>query len=465
MVTRDYLYQMFGNFWNQVWQEPSLLEAATSAYREVYNQLETERRDLDAYLNRNEIPLSFFRHFSYKAAKEEEFRPAYRRLGTFNMDAGVKLDTLEDSPNAWSLDAGAQSIELILDKPVNPGVIWQRGQDFDFQDGVITFSKDPFASGFMSSVRSVDGEIKRTCKFWLCNTNFDIKAVSQFFSIYFGIQTATTPYYKRIANCVWDLALEGGTVGNMTAYLCAVADTDVATTDGTVQDIWNEQGRTFIATETKIYSAPLPGAASVALRQSVKRGDNIFNTVTIVRGTGTADVSQFPMLHLGREFLNVKYTGGISLENKEFIITNSHFPIGGLPDTVQKYWTDVDADMEARGLDLWQLETSGQSSPYKLNPFEFIRQNILKTNSVFIGLSRTAVPQQSVNLRLINYLLDYMPAGTTFFLYIYGETDVESLTSREMTDLDGAEAFLTLDVKETNVFETLDYNGAGHKLW
>lgn len=466
MVTKEYLYRMFGSFWTQIWREPELLETATTAYREVFNQLERERQDLDSYLNRFDIPLAFFRHFSYLAAREEEFRQVYRKLGTFNMDEGVRLDGLDDNPPAWELPGvQAKTIAMILDHPVNPKVVWQLGQDFDYRDGVITFYQDPFNAGFMTDVRSVDGAIKRNCKFWLCNTGFDVKGISLFFNIYFGIQTPSTAYYKRLANVVWDLALEGATIGNITAYLCAVADTDIVGQDGTVEAIWVEQNRTFVATEHDIYSAPLPLMENVAMYQKVQRGDNIFSTVEIVKGSDTVDPSDFPMLHLGKEFVSVKYRGGISLENRDFVITNSHFPVGGLPDTVQKYWTDVDADMQARGLDLWKIETAGQSYPYKINPFDFIRKNVLRTNSLFIRLDRSAVPDQTVNLRLVNYLLDYMPAATTFFMYIYAGVEDEYMTSREMSDLDGAEAFLTLDVKEANIFETLEHDGAGHKLW
>ena len=471
IVGRQYIYQLFVPFWNQVWNETSLMETATAAFREGWSRLETDRAAIQDNLNRFAIPLAFFRHFHYRLVKEDELARGYRTLGTFALDDGVHLDELDTRPPVWILDMPEPaSVELLLTSPVRPTTIWQRGQEFDYADGKLYFYKDPFESGFLSNVTSADGVIRRTCKFWFCDTQFDVRSVKDFFAIYFGVQTPTTEYYKRLVNIIWDFALEGATTKNITAFLCALADTDTAFEDGQVQEVWTENGRVFVTTPNAIHSAPDCVSATVAVGDIVEAGQNIFDAVTIWKGTDTISASDFPMLHLGEEFLSVKYRGGILLENREFVITNSRFPVGGLPATVDSWWDDVETDMGERGLDLWAIETAGQNYPYRLNPFDFIKNSVLKTNSLFIKMNRLAVPDPEINFKFMDYLLEYMPAATTFFMHISGEIEDEDLTSWAMRDTDG-EAFHAMLVKEqaspgldeiTGMEEDME---AKHKLW
>ena len=465
MVSREYLYRMFGPFWNQVWQEPSLVETATAAFREAYNRLEGDRSRIQDNLNRFAIPLSFYRHFNYRLVREHELGQGYRPLGTFNLGEGARLGELQDFPPVWTLAmAQPTHVELLLDKPVQPTVIWQRGQEFDYADGFIHFYKNPFEAGFLSDVTSTDGVLARTCKFWMCDTKFDVRSVKDFFGVYFGVQTPTTEYYKRLVNIIWDLALEGATIRHTTAFLCALADTDVALEDGKVEAVWTENGRVYVATPNHLHSAPDVASAIVSPDDIVEMGQNLFDSVTILKGSDTIPSADFPMLHLGREFISARYEGGILLQNRSFLLTNSRFQVGGLPATVDAWWDDVEADMAARGADLWATETSGQRYPYQLNPFDFIRQHVLKTNSLFITMNRLAVPDPETNFKFLNYLLDYMPAATTFFMYIGAVLDDEPLSSLNMVDSDG-EGYQVLESLETDQPGLADTVGAKHKLW
>lgn len=441
IVTREYINRIFGDFWSAVWQEPSLLETMTAAYQEVFTQLECSREELEEYMAREQLPLSFFRHFRLLSVSESDLLPEYRTLGSFNLDDGVTLDSLKTAPMVYRTSLPVDDISVIMDSPVNPTVVWQKGQEFEIIDGRnIRFFRDPVRAGFLDGAVSEGGAVVPRCRFWLCSTMADINALRDFYGVYFKLRTPSTVYYKRVVNAVWDLAVQGATLMNINRFFCAVADTDVPQLNGTVDRIWTENGRTWISTGSELCSAPSPGTATVAVGDTVTAGQNLFDTALVYKGTSEISVSDMPLIHLGSGFLSSSYTGGLVFENIEYTVTSHRFPVGGDVAVVEQFWADVETAAAADGIDLWALIKADQKYPYTVNPFDFLRRNLLKNNMFFVKFRPAAIPDPDTNLSLLGYLLDRMPTGTTFIAYADGDAGPETVDASIASDRP-AEAF------------------------
>ena len=462
-VTKEYIHQVFGDFWSVLWNEPELLETMVNSYQEIFTQLEGKRISLDDYLSRLHIPLSFFKHFRYLYLTEDRVERQYRQIGTFTMDDGVPMDAYKLSPEEYIIETDLTDVSLIMDRPVNPTVIWQKGQEFAVEEGKIRMFFDPI-DAFVTGVKSEDEVLIPAAKLWLVSTELDQQSLTEFFGTYFDLRTASSPYYRKVLNGIWDLAVEGATLENINKYFCAVADTDVAFESGTVQRVWDENERTWVMTDNYVHSAPGGAAAIVSVSDSVQKGQLLFDNVEVHKGTEAITPSQMPMLHAGPEMVSAKYQGGLGFENKVFEITSYRFPVRGNPETVEEFWEDVEARMLEDDVDLWTLITEDQKPPFQINPFDFVRENLYKNNTLFARMDLNTVPDRSRNLKLIGYLLNYMPAGTTFLAFAEAEVETEVLQDSGVSDRDPA-AFYVGTAPELENVQINEYINGGQKLY
>ena len=463
VISQEYLSQLYGRFWTKVWQDSGFLDALLAGNQEAFSQLDLQANAIQDVLCRLTVPVQAYRHFQSVWLNESDMERSVLMTGTFDMDAGVDMDTSEEFPAGYLLAVDVDDISMIMDSPINPAVVWNKGQDFSITDRVVRLFRNPFDNGFIDGASSLDGEPDRRCRLWLCSTGTEDTALKEFYGQFVKLYTPSTSYYKRLVNAAWDLAVLGATASATAEYLCAIADTDICKAAGAVTAIWTEADRRWILVGGIPHSAPSTATELVSVGDAVTVGQILFDSVRILKGTETLFASELPALHLGSGFLSSQYTGGISVENATKTITTSHFPIGGHPDTVAAFWADVDAACTAAGINLWAVETVDQPGPtYTLNPFEFIRENFLKNNCFFVVFNMSVIPDPTANLGFISLLSDYLPAGTTFIGNVFAETPTEASPTAIADSTAGYEAGVSSDV-DTGALER--YSRGSVKLY
>jgi uncharacterized ubiquitin-like protein YukD len=343
-----------------------------------------------------------------------------------------------------------------------------------------------------------DGDPLKKCRIWLSSTETDMDALKNYFGVYFNLNVPSTLFYQRIVNNVWDLRVQGATSLNIRKLLGSIADSEVCEADGTVTDVWTENGRSWVAVGSRLYSAASPSTAIVAAEDAVLAGDLLFDTFSIYRIGDSIASTDIPAIQLDSGLLSSSYEGGLLFENRTFdldyiyasgrddvtvltqdigtdyllvstvngvqkvdvndtadlatwgIVKLPIFPIGGADESVKQYRADMAAKAFTLGIDVWEAVTRDQRNPYTINPFEFLRTNIFGSNMFFVkykdGVISLAAPLQAS----VRQLIDCVPAGSTFLIFLEtGSTLVETLS--DTAEDEQEEVSLTGEMTETPV--------------
>ena len=440
-TTRTDIYQMLGKFWRTVWHDEAYTEALTAAWAEGISRLEGRRTFIAPHLSRLAVPLYFVKHLQPFDLRENDLEEVVVPVGSFTVGDGTHVGDLLEQPREWRVACPAASCELILDTPVGAAVALQKNINYRVDNGYLYFYSDPMDSGFTMRLASDGGTPERVCRLWLCEVDEDLKGLTDFHGIYFGVNAASSIYYRRLTNAIWDLYVEGASMKAVAAFLAAYADSDICAADGVVEAIWTEGGRWWLSTGDDLYSCPdTTGIAPTAYvaGDAVAQGDILFTTVTLNRGTDTMTETELPLFCAGSGFISAAYKGGLVFQNKDCTIYDEDFPIGGHPDTVAQYRLDIAAAFAAKGLSLRAALSGGRPPPWTVNPFTFAIQPLLKNNTFFFSLDYDAVPDNAPELGVMRHLDNTVPAGTTYAGFVTGdwfEEDVDSGSCLELEPL------------------------------
>jgi len=461
MTQRTELRKMFGAFWNVAWKDTEFYDALVTSMEFLFNRLERRVDELPLFLSRFDLPPKAYKETDYVRADEITLARKYLELGDFDMDAGRTLDELKYSPSIWAMPAPSENISVITDSPVAPQVLWHRGTDFDIVDGELQVYADPFQDAFRQHIQEVDGENLKMVDLWMLDTTDDKDYLSDHYGRVIGMVTPSSNYFKRILNAVYDLLQEGATRYRLAAFIGAIVDTDVCRKAGFVEEVWAEGSRTWVSVDDVLHSCPGTGRALVSKGDAVVEGSLLFDVFDISSGREEVDPGVFPQLILGPAYLSIPSGTGLSFENASLEVDSYQFPIGGFPEDVAAFWEAAEAEATARGIDLHEAIIGDQKQPWTINPFEFIRENFLSTSTMFITLDVTVVPDQEA-LKLLRYLDEVLPAGTTYFMNVFGVFEEEDIPTCSDEDEPG---FLANDADEVDIITVTDYVKGSEKLY
>ena len=268
-------------------------------------------------------------------------------------------------------------------------------------------------------------------------------------------------YYKKILNAVYDLLQEGATKQRLSAFIGSIVDTDVSKVAGEVSIVWNEGGRTWIAVGDILHSCPGTGRGIVSQGDVVEPGSQLFDVFKITSGRETIDPGDFPQLVLGPAFVDTLSGKGLTFENAELEVDTYRFPIGGYEEDVTAFWLRAETNAIELGIDLHEAIIGDQKRPWIVNPLDFIRSNFLATETLFITADLTVVPDLEA-LKLLRYLDLLLPAGTTYFMNVFGIADEEDTPLCSDEELPGA---YVNDADELDNITITDYVIGREKLY
>lgn len=461
ITSRTELKQMFGSFWNSTWKDDDLYNALLTSTEFTYDRLQSMTAELDKFLSRLTMPTSRRSSLKYTSFSELELTRRYTPLGSYLMDTGHKLDELLTNPSVWAGEAGVDSCLAIVDKPVNPTLMWVRGTHFDIVDGELRLYSDPMQDSFRQHMTTEDGETVMLIDMWYVHTEVDENYLADFFGRVIGMLTPSNPYYRKILNAVYDLLQEGATRARVAGFLGAILDTDAALVDGVASAIWNEGGRSWVAIGDTVHSCPGESREVVSVGDTLQIGDPLFDTFTVTAGRSQVDPGDFPQIVLGPAFLETPSGKALSFENAAVEVDDYRFPVGGDQDDVDAFWLSAEEQATLRGIDLHEAIIGSQHKPYVVNPFDIIRANFLATSTMFITLDISAIPDRNA-LKLLRYLDATVPSSTTYMLNVFATTDDEESPA---ASTDAAEPSYAGDATELDNIAASDYVISNEKLY
>jgi hypothetical protein len=461
MSNRTEIKRMFGTFWNQSWTDENLYNALITQTEFMFGELTARAAELPKFLNRFDIPTKRTSGVRYLPLNELQLTRKYRTLGSFNMDQGIRLDSLQVDPPVWIADSPVEGCLAITDSPVKAELMLERGTHFDIVDGKLNLYVDPFQEAFYQHLTIVDDEQVLLSDLWILHTEDDDNYLADHYGRIVNMLTPSSDYYRKTLNAVYDLLQEGATINRVSAFVGALLDTDVAKLDGTVIDVWNEGSRTWVMVDGVVHSCPGTGNAIVSPQDIVQTGDLLFNTFTINSGRESIDPGQFPQIILNRAYIDTPSGYGLTFENASVEVTDYKFPIGGDPGDVAAFWENAEAQAIERGIDLQEAIIGDQRAPYIVNPFEFIRTNFLSNAMVFITIELEALRDPEA-IKLFRYLDAVLPASTTYVLNAFASVDTEADVSA-LTD-EAIPAYAGIG-EELDIITINDYIKGNEKLY
>jgi hypothetical protein len=501
---RSNIYKIMGNFWTRIWKEEQLVMGLVDSFAVMHEELDKYQESMEANFSRFSIPLSKYYRCRQVVVNESDLSTVKVNVGDFVVGDGFRIND-DEMPTRWKTDTIYSDVGMIVDSMSNPKIVLVKNQDYTIENGVICFYKNPFLSSFQKTATVHNDEVQRSISLWLLSAGIDTEGLKDMFGsiIYWNVRSER--FYKNMLNKVWDLKTQGATSKNTLGMLNCLADAEVSEEDGTVRAVWTENGRNFVATDSKVYSAPDEYASLVAVNDLVKNGDQLFDVVDVYEGTQEVDSSTLLGICINSDLTNAGFSDGLVFMNQEFDLDytyvagdpdvtilqqtgdvfllekdgNSYtvlqdgdisgtglvklpiFPIGGDEKAVIAYRRAMAQKCWELGVDVWAKVTEDQRPPYKINPFNFIREASFGHNMLFFKYTNPSVIMDYMADRGLRLLDDTTPSGTSFLLFLENEAIVSSITSDNIDDT-SITSFLVGAASDTisgKVTEQVTYGG------
>lgn len=456
-----------GSFWYRTFTGSDQLRSYAIATGESVAQSHRNVLELAQSLSRYTIPVFHTENWLpitlRKSQKNSRATTSFkfdRTAETFNTNKTTFNTTIRTDTFAYSVDKDLASVHKVFNQLIFPKVTLSKNADFilDRENSAIVFTSDPFENpnflrrGVYDKGRLADEEIV----LWGFKAQLDYEYVFNQFAYALGIYLRSSENAKTFMNSLFSGLVDGGaSIVTFNSALSALCDVAVTETDGEVVDVISLDAHgLFIATNKKAYRFAASAIPVVSAGQSLLAGDPLVNAFEVIEfNTGNVPES-LSALALDQGFVDVCFYGDLVFENKEvpLEVDTNHpsgytfvkFQVGGFPVDTELFFDElhrrgveaadfVQDPCDRRNLKLGTLahlldrraqpegEPKISDLPKKINPLQFIAQNIFR-NNVFVALLRVpALGQNRLGLYNIRHLRQILPPHTAaFFVYELG---------------------------------------------
>lgn len=447
------LLALLGGFWSGVYVGTNTPTGLVFARAQDELQAITDLNETAACQDRFAVPLHHDDHWYALRLIAEELVSRVPRYGDgfiygpqtdrslIRYGVAVPADQLQAD-----LPSGLVQIPLIFDTVgASPKLAWAQGIDYAVEAGKIVFFTNPFE--YPDLTKDTDGSLTLWCR----HARWDRNYIGLHFGNVAGLPRRTSDvFYRRIVNALWDAYTTGSSQRCLQDLLAAIVGEPVVAANGeVVERLITEADRQFIVTDAQVYSLPRSATlrSEIVVGAELEARDLLTQTVQIYNlnsGEYPADVGG---VTIGPEMLGGSYLGGLTFRNIETTYTLTYddngvakatFPVEGFADDIQRFWAEVHRRgvtdgrtlarlLDSRGADSPVQPTSG-SLPSRVNPLQFLAQNVLRNNAFIVRLSVLA---DATNLRLNDARLSdrLHPPWTHLFLLFELPTITDNVTT------------------------------------
>lgn len=363
--------------------------------------------------------------------------------GTANLVMGV----------SYPLPTGITDvITSITESIVAPKSVLTRGTDFAVEQSTVLFlrEKDPFANPVYPrrTVSNADGTTDEELVIWACNTLVDTNYVYNYMGYVLGIQAASTEFYKRFLNGLWDLYNMGTPISWLKSGIGAMlGEPTVVYTGEVVQSILTNDDNQQIITDRNVYTVSLSATlhSDVVVGQVLTQGQFLTDTVRIythidpMKLTGSTEYgvqikTDVSAVFFDKTVLRARVTNGISADWQSSDIVKDgvdskgsarlKFTLYGTDVDITTFWSDFWAWLEAHDMTseecfvayLYPAHPTGDGAVYgRVAPLEFLFRYFLKYNTfvIVVDRSRLSVVVEGVDqVSFLSELYKVIPAHT-----------------------------------------------------
>lgn len=375
----------------------------------------------------------------------------------------LKMGKMGDYENYVTYPVDADIVggaAMIVDNPINPTVILERGADggFEMRNQSVIFPKDmdPLGDGSAFERHDIPGfdpdDPERSdmeAVLWASDVLIDRDYVSNHLSYALGADAPSSDVVKRIVNAAWSSVASGLTPELVNTLIAAMLNVPVIQNGSeTVTDIYSEEdGTKVVATDkgayrvsgkAKLRECVVPGAtlARGSLLDESVRIYPFLNSVPGVSGSGAVapDVGfsvpleqDIPSVVLRPEMLRARTEFGIYAMWGNAKVKRSvrspgsdsrphlYFDIGGSGSDVAAFWDDVWAKADSSGVNMESI--LGRAGDV-ISPAGFMLKQLVGANTLFVVVDRSQIDDVSMmrNPMFFDMLSSVVPSAIRLFL-------------------------------------------------
>jgi hypothetical protein len=354
---------------------------------------------------------------------------------------------------SYVLPAVLQNCLQVTNAITTPSAAWHNGvsMTIDPVNHLINFAADPFNDPNVVPVPVHDSTgtvIDTALTLWLFKAKLDWQYLYEQFGYVVGVgqDMASTYALKTLLNAVYDAYTAGSTYDAVSRLLTALTDIPLAVGNETVQAITQDATNLLVITDQTVYKFSPDATAVVLPGQQLNRNDPLTDALQIIEPTAGVIPPIISQLSLGPGFLLVDISNELLFKNASVPLnvqtgvsgyTKLTWQLGGFTTDVTTFFNDLHSRGVAAGATLANyLDTRtvpvGQPTaadlPTGINPLQFLVQNVLRNNCLFVYLKVDQFGPKALGTGLASLLRQVVPPHMTVIVYAEVVQATEAVT-------------------------------------
>jgi hypothetical protein len=457
------LIGMLGSFWSRWFPDQQILHNLMDGFGQMYFDAHILTEEMYNSLSKETVPVYNWRLWGFLELSQGEafeidalkFKYGEGRVYGDGISYGQQST---EKATAYPLPLNIRDCTHLYNRVVDPSLVLVKDIDFviDHKTNLIYFVKpiedDPLIA---KKVDESTGVV--TYALWAKNALEDKEYIWKNFGYVLRIWMASSKSYQAFVSALWDVVVLGPAKMAVKTALAALTGIPFAGGDETVVAIETNTRSLTIITDKHVYMFKPNNTPVVAVGQYLYPGDGLVDAITVITPTETTDWGNLPGFSAGPGTLNMRTTNALVFENRDVAInyaqthggkTIVEFELQGYNHDIQKFWKEVHRRGVFGGSTLGEyLDTRGNrvgqptaaDLPAVINPFLFIMNNLLMSNTYIIRVRPAQFAEDAPGLSYIGHLTSRLPAHTGMVIFVempektdYYDTEdlVESLTFR-----------------------------------
>lgn len=471
----SYLAGLLGNFWTEIFDGRALvydyLRGATFQERQL-DQLAVELFDS---MGRQTCPVHHTDLWHYVELREDLGSAAgYLLYGSGLVYGSQPLTSLTyaygtNKDPSWKFPALTDLAGLVFlqDAVVDPFLCLTAGIDFrlDAEKHELILATNPFQDARYTPFTGDDGV--RRVRLYGFMVGLDWGYVDKVYGSVVDVRGPSSEHYKDLVNAVCDATAGGTAKDHLAAVLEAATGLPAARSDETVQYVTADATGLLIITDANVYRFPPETSAAVAVGDAVTRGQQLVTAISVYEPGDGVVPAAVTRLAANKGLLLPTIAGELVFENKQLPLsvqlnvsgfTKVTWPVGGFPDDVDAFFTEMHARGVAAGkvvaqyLDLRDApvdQPTALNLPATVNPLGLLFQNLLRYNAVVVVLQVAELGSAGLGLSRLSTLRKVVsPHTLVLVLFVLPDLsdDVKMDTTGSGTETGFAESYVVAAV-------------------
>ncbi len=325
----------------------------------------------------------------------------------------------------------------VTDTIKNPSFFKFKGDDVTITNDTITFKENPFS--VLDSKKEITGtNLQEYISLIILNAEIDINQLQTSFGEILGLDIAESSYYlKNIIENYWNCLITGCTSLNIYKLIGSILNVPVSNETETIIDAGENETTAWIVTNKHIYKSNKNSKFTKKPGEKVYIGEFLTTAAKLIKPENAA--TELKGITLGKNYTNniTKYdltfvnstNCPISIESA----TRHTFKILGNSDDITNFWNEYYRRCDEKGINGVTL-LDGCAENNNINPMEFVINNILKHNHIFLNINANELDVPKEALKRLNLIQKINNPHSAIFLILNTEIKEDTLNITQIDE-------------------------------